>query len=94
MSKIIELEEAISNAKRYIQAKVQETIKKGNIRNVKIDSARLTYIGETPVFSIEGTLLVKRGMMRMEERTFRVQVNATDGNLLGFSSERKKLRWG
>ena len=94
MSKIIELEEAISNAKTYIRSRVQETIKKGNVRTVKIESAKLTSIGEIPVFNIVGTLLVKRGMMRMEERSFRVQVNAIDGNVLGFSSERKRIRWG
>ena len=94
MSKIIELEEAINNAKTYIRSRVQETIKKGNVRTVKIESAKLTSIGEIPVFNIVGTLLVKRGMMRMEERSFRVQVNAIDGSVLGFSSERKRIIWG
>ncbi len=94
MSKIIELEEAISNAKTYIRTRVQEIIKKGSVRTVKIESARLTSIGEIPVFNVMGTLLVKRGMMRIEERSFRVQVNAIDGSVLGFSSERKRIRWG
>ena len=73
---------------------MREIIKKGNVRTVKIESARLTSIGETPVFSIEGTVFIRRGMMKTEERSFSVQVNATDRDVLGFSSERKRIRWG
>jgi len=89
MSEVLELEEAQNYAKRYIMSRVQ-----GNIQNIRIDSARLASIGDIPVFNIDGVLTIKRGLMKVEERTFRIQVHAIDGKVLGFSSERRKVGWG
>ena len=89
MSEVLELEEAQNCAKRYIMSKVQ-----GKIQGIKIDSAKLASIGDITVFNIDGVVTLKRGLMRVEDRTFRIQVHATDGKILGFSIEKGKLRWG
>jgi hypothetical protein len=88
-SEVLELEEAQNHAKRYIMSKVQ-----GTIQNIRIDSSKLASIGDITVFNIDGVITLKRGFMKVEDRTFRIQVHAPDGKILGFSIERGKLRWG
>jgi hypothetical protein len=89
MSKLLEVEEAQDCAKRFIMSKVH-----GAIQNFRVDSAKLTSIGDITVFNIEGVITLKRGLMKVEDRVFRVQVHAVDGKILGFSIEKGKVRWG
>jgi len=89
MSEVLELEEAQNCAKHYIMSKVQ-----GNIQNIRIDSAKLASIGDITVFNIDGVITLKRGLMKAEDRTFRIQVHAVDGKILGFSIEKGRVRWG
>lgn len=75
MGKVNDYKDAEAQAEKYLNEKFKKA------KDVKF--ARIWKDGD--VWQIDGSAMVKKGMMSSELKTFKLQVNAETGDITGYS---------
>lgn len=78
---VIDLADAERTAERYIRGRIK------NVKEIVIEAAKLSAIGNMTVYEVEGRVTFGGGVFsKSEERLFKVQISSTDGKVVGYQT--------
>jgi hypothetical protein len=76
---VIDLPDAERTAERYVRGRIK------NVKEIVIEAAKLSAIGNMTVYEVEGRAIFGGGVFsKSEERLFKVQISSTDGKVVGY----------